>query len=392
MENKQIIDQINSQFEEMKSFLNTRVAEEVKTFGAPLNETKAAIDGFNARLDALELKLQRPAAGRERGNVEAKGEGYNAFMKALRHGFESLDSKEAKALATAQRESKLMTVADGTTGGFGAPDEFSTEILKGIVEISPVRDIVSVRKTGQRSSQVMKRTGTFAAQWVSAPEADSRTETTGLSYGLEEIPTHEIYARVDVSMSDLEDTAFDLEGELNQEFAEQFALAEGLAVIGGVSPHPKKPEGLLDNAAVAIDTDSDIVPTYDGLNAVQTNGKAPYFANGLWIFNLKTLGKLRTMKDGNGQPLWAPMASGAPATVLGSAYKLMQGMPDVATGAKPIAFGDYKRAYRLVDRVALSIKRDEITQAAKAAVVFWARKRLGGQVVVAEAFRILKMA
>jgi HK97 family phage major capsid protein len=390
MEAKEIVQSINTQFAEMKTFLDGRVAEEIKKFGAPLGETKAAIDGFNARLDALEMKLQRPGKGNGRVAESQKSDYYNVFLKALRFGEKSLTSAEHTLMEEKSRERKLMVVGDDTQGGFGAPDEFSTEILKGVVEISPVRQLVSVRKTGQRSSKVMKRTGQFAAQWVG--EIDTRNETIGLSYGLEEIPTHEIYARADVSRSDLEDTAFDLEAELNSEFAEQFALAEGLAVIGGVNPHPKKPEGLLDNAAVSIDNAAAATIDYDELAATQTNGKAPYFTSGQWIFNLKTLGKLRQMKDGNGQPLWTPMATGAPAQVLGSPYTIMQAMPDPTTGNKAIAFGDFSKAYRLVDRVALSVQRDEITQAAKSAIVFWARKRLGGQVVLAEAFRVYKLA
>ena len=68
----------------------------------------------------------------------------------------------------------------------------------------------------QEAIQVPKRTGQFAAQWVS--ESGTRSETEGYTVGLEEIPAHEQYALVDISEQDLEDTVFDLEAEMQSEF------------------------------------------------------------------------------------------------------------------------------------------------------------------------------
>ena len=115
-----------------------------------------------------------------------------------RKGLEGLDPVEKKAL----------TVSNDSTGGYLAPPEYVRELLKTITEISPIRSIARVRSTGARSIQVPKRDGQFAAQWVS--ESGTRSETTGYTVGLEEIPAHEMYALVDISEQDLEDTVFDL--------------------------------------------------------------------------------------------------------------------------------------------------------------------------------------
>ena len=72
-------------------------------------------------------------------------------------------------------------------------------------------------------------TGGVSAQWVA--ESGTRSETTGYQVGLEEIPAHEHYALVDISEQDLEDTVFNLEAEMQSEFAEQFAKAEGSAFV-----------------------------------------------------------------------------------------------------------------------------------------------------------------
>ena len=64
-----------------------------------------------------------------------------------------------------------------------------------------------------------------------------------------EIPTHEMYALIDISHQNLEDSAFDLEAEIRGEAEEQFAVAEGAAVVSGNAIG--KPEGWLTNADIA---------------------------------------------------------------------------------------------------------------------------------------------
>ena len=70
----------------------------------------------------------------------------------------------------------------------------------------------------------------------------------------------------------------------------------------------------------------------------------------------------------------------------------MPDMPDVAADAFPIAFGNWARAYTIVDRIQLSVLCDPFTQATSGNIRFIARRRVGGQVVPAEATRKLKVA
>lgn len=379
---EEMIRQIQAEWNEMKTFLQGQAAGEKNRFGEYLGDTKSKLDRMTAAIDALELKMQRAAAGPAKQTADVKNpEHSKAFGTYLRKGHETG--------ALTPDQIKLMTVVDDSLGGFGAPDEFDQNIIKAIIQISPVRELVRVRNTSQRSVKVMKRTGTFAAQWVS--EVGTRTETTGLTYGLEEIPTHEVYALVDISVQDLEDTSFGLEGELQGEFSQQFALAEATAVVKGSGVG--QPEGWMTNAAVAQDTTGDANNlTYAGLVAVTHNIKAGYLPGCQLVFNLKTLGVLRQMTDGLGQLLWQPMAQGAPATVLGFPYRIVFDMDDVAANKFPVAFGDFSKAYQMADRVNLQVTRDALTQATKGAVRFIARKRVGGQVVLAEAIRKLKVA
>jgi len=238
------------------------------------------------------------------------------------------------------------------------------------------------------------RRGTFGAAWTA--EAGVRTETEGLSYGLEEFPTHEMYALVDVSEQMMEDSEFSLEDELQQEFSEQFAVTEDAAFVNGNGVG--KPEGLLQAAGVGETTSGSAAGIGDangqanGLIDLYHDLKTGYAVQGWWLLNRATLGEVRKLKDAQNNYVWQPgLASGVPNTILGQPYLEVPDMPDVAAGATPIVFGDIRRAYTIVDRITLSILRDPFTQATSGNVRFIARRRVGGQVVLAEALRKLKV-
>lgn len=326
------------------------------------------------QMDRVETALERIGKAANKENL--KGEKKEAFDAFLRKGDNNLTPEQVKVL----------TIADDTSGGYLAPSEYVAEIIKDIIEFSPMRSLARVRQTSQRSTMIPKRTGTFAASWVA--ELGTRSEATGLTYGLEEVPNHELSALVDISMLDLEDSSFNLESELNMEFAEQFAVAEGTAFISGNSVG--KPEGFLENSDVSETNTGDAnLITADGLIETSFALKDGYAKVATWIMRRTTLSAVRQLKDGQGSYLLIPgIANAMPNQILGSPYVEMVDMPAISAGTKPIAFGDFRRGYTIIDRIQIALLRDPFTQAATGTIRFIARKRVGGQVTLAEAIRI----
>ena len=72
-------------------------------------------------------------------------------------------------------------------------------------------------------------------------------------------------------------------------------------------------------------------------------------------------------------------------TVLGHPYIQATDMPNVGAGNFPVAFGDFRRGYMIVDRVSLAVLRDPFTQATTGNIRYVARRRVGGQVILPEA-------
>ncbi len=334
-------------------------------------------DNVKDQLDRVETLLKRPESGLSVDEIDKKAE---SFEKYLRKGQEALGPDERKVL----------TASNDTTGGYLAPPEYVRELLKTVTETSPIRSIARVRATGQRSVQVPKRTATFSASWVA--ESGTRSETTGYTVGLEEIPAHEHYALVDISEQDLEDTVFDLEAEMSTEFAEQFAKAEGTAFVSGNAVG--KPEGIMTNGDVGESVSGHASTILaDGLITLVHAIKSEYASNATFVFNRTTLAAIRKLKDTAGQYVFQAgfsLQAGATNTVLGHPYVEATDMPSEGSNTYPVAFGDFRRGYMIVDRVQLAILRDPFTQATSGNVRYVARRRVGGQVIQAEAIVKLK--
>jgi HK97 family phage major capsid protein len=342
-----------------------------------LTTAEANAENIKNQIEKLETVVKRPNSGFDTKQVD---EYMGAFDTYCRKGLEGLDAMERKAL----------TVSNDSTGGYLAPPEYVRELLKTVTEISPIRSIARLRSTGARSIQVPKRTGQFAAQWVS--ESGTRSETTGWNVGLEEIPAHEQYALVDISEQDLEDSVFNLEAEMQSEFSEQFAKAEGAAFV--VGDMVGKPEGFMTNTSVSSvnSGDADEI-TADGLISLVHNIKSAYSSNGTFVFNRTTLAKIRKLKDTAGQYVFQAgmsLQGGVTNTILGHSYVEATDMPSEGAGTFPVAFGDFRRGYMIVDRVNLAVLRDPFTQATTGNVRYIARRRVGGQVIQAEAISKLK--
>jgi HK97 family phage major capsid protein len=399
---KSAVDAMAGAFEEFKKVNDERLKEiETKGSADPLVEAKLAkieadldrfesvnqklvqqqkhAEGFAEKLSEIETMLKRPASMVEAKQVDIS---VKAWDKFLRKGADELDEMERKAL----------TVGTAATAGNLAPTEYVNELIKVITEISPVRSVARIRQTSNKDIEIPSKTATFAAAWTA--ETGSRTETTGYTTSLNTIATHELYALVDISSALLEDSVFNLEAEMNTEFAEQFAKAEGAAFISGNGTN--KPTGITNGTTVAATTAAGAAAiTADDLMNLVHDLKSEYARTASFMLNRQTLGEIRKLKDTAGQYIFQTGFSGQaglPNTILGHTYVEAPDMADIAASAKPVVFGDYRRGYMIVDRVSLSVLRDAYTQASSGNVRYIARRRVGGEVVLAEAMRVLQNA
>lgn len=335
------------------------------------------------RLDRIETRLNRPGVGEARNDevsIERK-----AFASFIRRGVERMGADEAKAL----------TVSNNANGGYLAPVEFGAELIKLLRVFSPIRQYARVVTIGAPQIQYPRRVGGTAATWVD--ETDDRT-ASGPTFEQVTLTPFELATFVDVSNQLLEDNAYNLEGELQQDLAEMFALAEGAAFVAGTGTG--QPKGLLGATGIAelktgVAADFPATNPADVLISMFHKLKSAHAQNGVWLMNRNTLASVRKWKDGEGRYLVTDVGAGVsnapPTTLLGRPVVEAPDMPDVAANAYPIMFGDLQ-GYRIVDRVGLSMLRDPFTLATKGQVRVHARKRVGGDVTHPDRFVKLKVS
>jgi HK97 family phage major capsid protein len=107
--------------------------------------------------------------------------------------------------------------------------------------------------------------------------------------------------------------------------------------------------------------------------------------------NRTTAATLMKFKDQNEQYIWQnALSAGQPPTLLGYPVYEAADMPDVGANATPIAFGNWRLGYLIVDRIGIRVVRDPYTKPGW--VRFYIHKRVGGAVLDSNAVKLQKIS
>ena len=343
---------------------------------------------LNKKVEELETKFYRPAGN---GNFEVQSEGYKSFMDAMRTGDKlqaSLKFAEANKLISAgyATDAKAMRTDDNIAGGFLCPPEWDKQIVKKIVETSPMRQLCRVTTIGSKSIMIPVR-NTLATAYFEGEEEESAESNS--QYGNIEIVTNALTAEHHITYEMLNSGYYDMEAEMTSDTALQYARAEGYYFLQGTGV--KTPAGLMNNSLIATRYTTDAAGiTFDSIKLLIGDLKVGY--NPSFILNRRTIAYLSTLKNSIGAYLWQEGNSGAgvPATLCGLPYVSVIDMDDIGSNKYPIVIGDFKEGYRVVDRFGMYVVRDEVTSANKRIIKFFFHKYVGGDVVKAEAFKKLQ--
>ena len=375
-------------------------AEVEGALGAFVTELKAFRAEMTTRLNQKEERQtmiqtkSQPVTGRPVLSVQAEvaAPHQKAFDAYVRSG----DDDGLRGLVL---EGKAMSTAVAGDGGYLVDPQTAASVqsvLKSSASLRQVANVVTVEAT---SYDVLVDTSDVGHGW--ATETAGTTETGTPSIERITIPLHELSALPKASQRLLDDAAFDIEGWLAGRIADKFARAEAAAFVGGDGVD--KPKGFLTHAKVDNDVwtwgNLGYVPTgVDGafgsadviVDVVYALG-APYRANAVFVMNSKTAGAVRKLKDADGRFLWSDgLAAGEPARLMGYPVLIAEDMPDIASGSHAIAFGDFGVGYTVAERPDLRILRDPFS--AKPHVLFYATKRVGGDVSDFAAIKLVKFA
>ena len=362
----------------------------VNEFKGFQSEIKTKLQQTEERLTMLDRKSQiaaRPHLSAANDDSAPHQKAFNAYLR----------SGEDDGLRGLDLAGKSMTTTVNSDGGYLVDPQTSESIQSVLQSTASVRAVASVVNVEATSFDVLIDHTDVGAGW--ATETGSQAETDSPQIDRITIPLHELSALPKASQRLLDDSAFDIEGWLANRIADKFSRAEAAAFLNGDGLD--KPRGILSHSKVDNDvwawgsigyvpsgSDGD-VGSGDAIIDLVYALNAQYRANATFVMNSKTAGLVRKLKDADGRFLWSDgLAAGEPARLMGYPVLVAEDMPDAATDSYSIAFGDFEAGYTIAERPDLRVLRDPFS--AKPHVLFYATKRVGGDVSDFAAIKLLK--
>lgn len=376
----------------------TRMEPELKNEPEVKSDPVISADELKAlksRVDAMEAKSNRlRGANNNHPGVTNDNDERKALAGFIRTGSDA----EVKAIAT---DSNL-------DGGYFVLPTVDNTIRTLVTDLSPMRALAEVVTISGDKYERFYSMGKRGAQWVTErsdrPQDTAKPDLIKHSYGV-----GELYAAPAATRTLLDDAIVDLSSWLVNNAVHDFAETEGESFMTGDGTD-NSPKGLLSYELASekdftrawskfqyvaaghasAPTDAQLA---DALIKLIATLRRPYKGNAVFVMNSNTALRLRQIKDTTGRYLWAPtgnLIEGIDHPLLGYRVEIDDSMPDIGANTAPIAFGDFRQGYVIVDRQGIRINRDELTQKGK--IIFDVYKRVGGGAGDFNAIKFLKIA
>ena len=333
------------------------------------------------RRDAIEAELNKPVGSPltgkpEQVEPEKAGRASNAYKEDFgRH-------LRGKTLLH-----NVLSEGTDADGGYLVPEEFERQIVTTLDEANVIRSLAKVITTGsERKIPVAASHST--AQWTLENGAYTESNPT---FGQKQIDAYKLTDLIRVSQELLQDSAFDLESYIADEFARAFGIAEEQAFCVGTGTN--QPTGIFtaNGGTVGVTAAATTAITADELISLVYALKSPYRRNAKFLMNDSTVAAIRKLKDLNGAYMWQPsVQAGQPDRLLGYEIYTSPYVPTIAAGALAIAFGDFQN-YWIADRAGRTVQRLNELYATNGQVGYVATERVDGKVILAEGIQLLKM-
>ncbi len=389
-----VTDAFQQKFDEFKKVNDKRlegIAQEKSALAGQVekyNEQFSAFETFKKQIEDELLALKRPGATASNKDVEEHKVGYNQFLR------------KGKDDGLAELEKKALSIGVDADGGYAVPEEIDKNIIHLQRNSSPMRGVCNQLTIGTPDYKRLVNLGGTGSGWVG--ETDDRPATGTPTLGQIAAVMGEIYSNPQATQSSLDDMYFNVEAWLAEEVAREFDEREGNAFLLGNGIN--KAKGIL---AYPLAQTADATRAFGVLEKIHSGSagsfdgddllkmvytlKPAYRKTAVWMMPTMTLFNVRTMKDTvTGNYLWRPgLEAGEPSTLNGYGITENEDMPAVAAAANAILFGDFKRAYTIVDRFGVRVLRDPYTN--KPHVGFYTTKRVGGMLVDSQAIKVLTL-
>lgn len=321
------------------------------------------------RTEATREADEREAAG-EVPAVETDRKQYrSAFDEYLRVGREQLTAEHQRDLS----------IGTNTAGGYTVPTLMADEMLRYMRDFGTMRSICRVVPTsGGEDLDVPKIDGFATAAWTA--EAAAFNEGDG-TFATDQLKAYKATNIAQVSEELIQDSKFDIEGEVARQAGEAIGVLENTAFVTGDGTG--KPTGIDQTSTVGKTgtTGQTTTVIYDDLIDLVYSVLRGHRQNARFLADDTTWAAVRKLKDGNSLPIWEPSTqAGEPGRLLGYPFDHDPDVPAMAASAKSIYFGNFSR-YWIRDAGGISVQRLNELYAANGQVGFRIFRRVDGKLL-----------
>jgi HK97 family phage major capsid protein len=323
----------------------------------------------------------------------------DAFKAYLWSGMAGLSSEQRMLMATHQKSVNVTNQygSSATLGGFTIPEGFSNDLEKRMKYYGGMLQAARLYRTetGQPIPwPTIDDTGNVGA-WLN-DEATASIGTQELAFGQKKLEAWTVHSKiVPISVQLLQDSYFDLVGELTGLFAERLGRVINLGLTKG--DNDEKPNGLV-TALVAggrsINAGDDVTISRADLIDVMFHVDKAYqgMPNSAYMFHNSTLASILKLSVGSAddRPLWQPsMRDGEPDRINGVAYWINNDMDAIGKGNLSVIYGDFsKYIYRIVGNP--GVYRMDEKYIEKLHLAYLAFMRVDGECLQENAFAVLR--
>lgn len=311
----------------------------------------------------------------EKANASIEHDEYrNAFNSYCRKGVNGLYADELRK----------MSVGTNSEGGYTVPTFIANKLVQKANDLNFMRGLASVIKVanGNFNIPIVSAHGAATYGTEEGAYADT-TETFGsVNYG-----AYKLQTMIKVSEELLNDSVFDVESYIINEFGRRFGAGEEATFVNGTGTG--QPQGVFVGGTAATTTAVNTGIASDELIDLFHSLRPVYRNNATWIMNDTTAKIIRKLKDGMNNYLWQPgLAAGQPDRLFSCPVCITPYAPTFAASAKVIAFGDMSY-YWIVDRSQPVIQRLNELYAANGQVGIRGYMRNDGKLSLTEAVQIM---
>lgn len=278
---------------------------------------------------------------------------------------------------------------------FGDRVTVAARVLSCLVDDTDLTGLVSNVATSTSSIKFLVDNARMGdAAWSCEASCFANNPQPDLAEGLSELEIKvESLRYIACAGSDLiQDSSFPIESFVLRKVSDGFRRSISAAIL--IGDGVGKPLGILHPlAGIPVCETSPSTPagmfTWMDLVALKWQVAQQWHGAGAaYLMNQTTFGLLLTMSDATGRPIMiaSPTESGQ-FLINGSPVVIASQMPDVAPGATPVAFGNWRAAYTLVTRSAVTMLTDPYSGGW--CTLFRFESRIGGAVTCGNAARLL---